>query len=312
MALRRADKYLTCENRSHALALQCKVKARMKEEGAVTTPALRKPDNSIALDNREKAVCLAGSIEQQYSENPSFDVEHVRRVEEEVRHRVSFPPKDDLDPITLDEVSKHIKGLKIRKVPGIQLTLFADDTALNLRSNSIGNMIPRLQRAIDELTQWLRLWRIDADPEKSASIYFNYSPYKVQFLACHDLREFSFCSCKADALYELQKVQNKFCRRAADAPWYVKNSVLHRDLELPTISKFMKDASERFFDIVSSHLNPLLVLAVLYEPPLPHHFCRRPRNVLIDPPGDLTIEEEKLLELNKMIRGRNFPSNYDI
>ncbi|GBP44618.1 hypothetical protein EVAR_75075_1 [Eumeta japonica] len=73
--------------------------------------------------------------------------------------------------------------------------------------------------------------------------------------------------------------QNKFCKRAADAPWYVKNSVLHRDLQLPTISKFMKDASERFFDIASSHPNPLLVSAVPYEPPPLHDFYKRPRNI---------------------------------
>ncbi|GBP67626.1 Probable RNA-directed DNA polymerase from transposon BS [Eumeta japonica] len=226
------------------------------------------------------------------------------RVEEEVRYRVNLPPKVDLDPMTHDEVSKHIKGLKIRKatvwkavvigipkpgkprdlpasykpisllsilvklfertlksrlsdhligkgliineqfgfrpnyscpqqvvllihhyisnrhfsfrldnmyssmrpiragVPqgstlspvlysayindiprpsaGVQLALFADDTALYLRSNSIGNILQRLQRAIDELTQWLRLWRIDVNPDKSASIYFNYNT-KVQF-----------------------------------------------------------------------------------------------------------------------------------
>ncbi|GBP62190.1 hypothetical protein EVAR_42507_1 [Eumeta japonica] len=89
--------------------------------------------------------------------------------------------------------------------------------------------------------------------------------------------------------------------RATNAPWYVKNSILHRDLELPTISKFMKDASERFFDIAGSHQNPLLVEAVSYEPPPPNHFCRRPRNVLLDPPDDLIVEVEKLIEINKMV-----------
>ncbi|GBP22755.1 RNA-directed DNA polymerase from mobile element jockey [Eumeta japonica] len=122
--LRRASKYPTCENRSHARALQREVKARMKEqkalktEGAVPTPALKKPDKSIAFDDREKAECLADSIEQQCTENPPYDTEHVRRVEEEVRQRVSLPPKDDLDPISQDEISKHIKALKIRKAPG--------------------------------------------------------------------------------------------------------------------------------------------------------------------------------------------------
>ncbi|GBP27706.1 Nucleic-acid-binding protein from transposon X-element [Eumeta japonica] len=51
-----------------------------------------------------------------------------------------------------------------------------------------------------------------------------------------------------------------------------------------------------FFDIANSHPNPLLVSAVSYEPPPPQHFCRRPRNVLIDPPDELTAEVEKLIE----------------
>ncbi|GBP72725.1 hypothetical protein EVAR_43461_1 [Eumeta japonica] len=92
----------------------------------------------------------------------------------------------------------------------------------------------------------------------------------------------------------------KQSRRAADAPWYFKNSELHWDLELSTISKFMEDASERFFDIVSSHPNPLIISAVSYEPPPPHHFCRRLQNILSDPPDDLTVEVEKLIEANRM------------
>ncbi|GBP83896.1 Probable RNA-directed DNA polymerase from transposon BS [Eumeta japonica] len=44
-----------------------------------------------------------------------------------------------------------------RPSTGVQLALFADDTAHFLRSNCLQNILPRLQRAIDELTQWLRL-----------------------------------------------------------------------------------------------------------------------------------------------------------
>ncbi|GBP68402.1 hypothetical protein EVAR_38638_1 [Eumeta japonica] len=65
----------------------------------------------------------------------------------------------------------------------------------------------------------------------------------------------------------------------------------------------MKDASGCFFDIASRHPNPLLVLAVSYEPPPPHNFCRRPRNVLLDPLDDLTVEVEKLIEVHKIIVG---------
>ncbi|GBP16868.1 hypothetical protein EVAR_13248_1 [Eumeta japonica] len=43
------------------------------------------------------------------------------------------------------------------------------------------------------------------------------------------------------ALDRLQIIPNKFLRDAAYAHWCIWNSILHRDLELPTITKFMKD-----------------------------------------------------------------------
>ncbi|GBP36290.1 hypothetical protein EVAR_85539_1 [Eumeta japonica] len=126
-ALRRVDKYPTCENRSRVRALQRKVKTRIKEvrnenwsdlmteilpnhkaywglAKALKIPALKRPDNSIAIDEREKAECLANSIECQCSENPLCHLEHVRKLEEEVSLRVSLPLKDDLDPIAQDGV----------------------------------------------------------------------------------------------------------------------------------------------------------------------------------------------------------------
>ncbi|GBP62047.1 hypothetical protein EVAR_54072_1 [Eumeta japonica] len=57
---------------------------------------------------------------------------------------------------------------------------------------------------------------------------------------------------------------------------------------------------ERFFDVANNHPNPLLVSVVSYEPPPSHHFCKRPRNVLLDRPDDLSVEVGKLIELNKM------------
>ncbi|GBP00371.1 RNA-directed DNA polymerase from mobile element jockey [Eumeta japonica] len=59
-----------------------------------------------------------------------------------------------------------------------------------------------------------------------------------------------------------------------------KHYIDYRDLELPTISKYMKDASKRFFDIAGSHPNAFLRAAVDYQPPHPTHLIRRPRNVI--------------------------------
>ncbi|GBP69943.1 Probable RNA-directed DNA polymerase from transposon X-element [Eumeta japonica] len=78
-----------------------------------------------------------------------------------------------------------------------------------------------------------------------------------------------FAHAAPKALHRLQVIQNRFCRAATDAHWCVRNSILHRDLQLPTISKYMKDASKRFFDIVGSHPNALLRAAVDYQPPHP-------------------------------------------
>ncbi|GBP77825.1 Probable RNA-directed DNA polymerase from transposon BS [Eumeta japonica] len=84
-------KTLLCVERANTLHVT--IAKALKTEKAVPTPALKKLDNSIAFDDR--------------------------RAEEELRRKVSFPPKDDLHPIVQDEVTKHIKALKIRKAPRV-------------------------------------------------------------------------------------------------------------------------------------------------------------------------------------------------
>ncbi|GBP67653.1 Probable RNA-directed DNA polymerase from transposon X-element [Eumeta japonica] len=108
-----------------------------------------------------------------------------------------------------------------------------------------------------------------------------------------------FAHAAPNRLKKLQTVQNKFCRSATNAHWCVKNSVLHRDLDIPSIAKYMKNASERFFSIAETHSNPLLSAAVSYEAPPPYYLIRRPRNALTDPPDDFTAEVERLIEINK-------------
>ncbi|GBP06456.1 hypothetical protein EVAR_4591_1 [Eumeta japonica] len=45
--------------------------------------------------------------------------------------------------------------------------------------------------------------------------------------------------------------------------------------------------------MAQNHPNPLIVSTATCEPPPAHHFLRRPRNVLSDPPDALTLEVEK-------------------
>ncbi|GBP26168.1 RNA-directed DNA polymerase from mobile element jockey [Eumeta japonica] len=148
-ALRRASAYPTPEYRSRARALQREVKARVREfrneswsdlmeeikpshkafwavtkalktEGYTPIPPLKKPDNSVAIDDAEIAECLADSIETQCSHaSPPHDIAHISRIEEEVLQKTSLEPKDDLAPVSLSEVQTLVKSLNTRKAPGL-------------------------------------------------------------------------------------------------------------------------------------------------------------------------------------------------
>ncbi|GBP94473.1 Probable RNA-directed DNA polymerase from transposon BS [Eumeta japonica] len=249
-------------------------------------------------------------IVHNYLNNRKFTFRHENTYSTKRTLKAGVPQGSTLSPLLY---SAYVNDIP-RPSNGVQLALFADDTALYLRGSNYCDTTPRLQRAIDELTRWLRLWRIKVNPEKSAAIRFNYSKHKKKFSVPHNTptlyidnasipwqHNYKYLGVTLDKHLHFRdhvarKIQNKFCRQATDAHWCVKNSVLHGDLELPTINKFMKDASKRFFDMAQNHPNPLIVSAATYEPPPAHHFLRRPRNVLLDPPDALTSEVEKLAE----------------
>lgn len=61
----------------------------------------------------------------------------------------------------------------IPKTPTTTLAMYADDTAILARSLRPHLATAKLQDSIDQLESWLRLWRIDVNPEKSAAILFS-------------------------------------------------------------------------------------------------------------------------------------------
>ncbi|GBP88868.1 hypothetical protein EVAR_63890_1 [Eumeta japonica] len=84
-----------------------------------------------------------------------------------------------------------------------------------------------------------------------------------------------FTHANSIALHKLKVLQNKLCISATDAYRYVGNSILDKVVELPTISKYIKDSSERFFSIAKSHPNPLHSTAPSYEAPPSNYFIHR-------------------------------------
>ncbi|GBP46716.1 RNA-directed DNA polymerase from mobile element jockey [Eumeta japonica] len=113
-------------------------------------------------------------IIHKYISNRHFVFRHKHTISSKKILRAGVPQGSTLSPLLYSAYTNDIP----RPKTGVQLALFADDTTLFLRSASFNHIIPRLQRAINELTQWFQLWRIEVNSEKSAAIYFDFSDIK--------------------------------------------------------------------------------------------------------------------------------------
>ncbi|GBP27320.1 RNA-directed DNA polymerase from mobile element jockey [Eumeta japonica] len=109
-----------------------------------------------------------------YINNREFTFRHENPYSSKRPIRARVPQGSTLSPLLYSAYTNDIP----RPQTCIKLVLYADNTTLYLCSCSIEYIIPRLQRAIDELTQWYQLWSIEINPEKSAAIYFNHNMKK--------------------------------------------------------------------------------------------------------------------------------------
>lgn len=65
--------------------------------------------------------------------------------------------------------------------------------------------------------------------------------------------------------YKFEIIQNKVLRIITQAPWFVRNSQLRKDLKIPSFSEFIQEKLEKFFAIAESHPNSLIRNASNYE-----------------------------------------------
>ncbi|GFU96133.1 RNA-directed DNA polymerase from mobile element jockey [Trichonephila clavipes] len=77
----------------------------------------------------------------------------------------------------------------------------------------------------------------------------------------------------------LHTFQNIQLRRAANAPWFVRNEVLHKDLNVPPLLDFIKKQSENFFDRLLQISNESIREIPAYDNSIPSS-SKRPRAVL--------------------------------
>ncbi|GBP83460.1 Probable RNA-directed DNA polymerase from transposon BS [Eumeta japonica] len=229
---------------------------------------------------------------QNYLANRHFTFRHERTHSTRRLIRAGVPQGSTLSPLLY---SAYTNDVPRPSSSGVQLALFADDTALfygNRNRSTRFTLLP-LQRAIDELGQWFRKWRIEVNPDKSAAIQFKYGKIRSRLIVDKNTPNLKML----DAIIPWQR-NYKYRSHARSE---IISSVLEILHFLQSKARGLlgrKDASKRFFDIAGSHPNALLRAAVDYQPPHPTHLIRRPRNVLTDPPDALTAAVESLNDVN--------------
>jgi hypothetical protein len=57
----------------------------------------------------------------------------------------------------------------------------------------------------------------------------------------------------------LERFQSKALRMILDAPWYVPNTAIRRDLQIPTVKEEIRRYGSQYNARLSAHLNDLLI-----------------------------------------------------
>jgi hypothetical protein len=89
------------------------------------------------------------------------------------------------------------------------------------------------------------------------------------------------CGTTSDSNIEiLERFQSKVLRLIVDAPWYVSNSIIRKDLHIPTVKEEISRFSSHYDVRISVHPNELI--ASLTKPPI-HRRLRRywPHDLLV-------------------------------
>ncbi|GBP92111.1 hypothetical protein EVAR_47863_1 [Eumeta japonica] len=129
----------------------------LKCDGYVATSTLKKANNTCAVDDREKAECLADSIEQQFSLNfPPFFPNYSNKYRGGgSAERAGVPQGSTLYPCcTCAPMIYHVRREAFKSHSLLLIPPY-------IRGISFRSITPRLQRAIHEMTQWFQTQRIE-------------------------------------------------------------------------------------------------------------------------------------------------------
>ncbi|GFS98539.1 RNA-directed DNA polymerase from mobile element jockey [Trichonephila clavipes] len=187
--------------------------------------------------------------------------------------------------------------------------MFADDTAVISQNKRFSVVISNLQHYVSSLELWLNDWKIKVNASKSACLMFTRrsrlpvgltpvtilaspSPGRSKLAIRHKVLLYKsiirpvmcygsqiFGSAGMCHLKKLHTLTNSFLRQIVNAPWFIRNEVIYRDLKIKPFLPHIKDLSKRFFDKLPSVPNELITNQPAYDPAVPSS-QKRPRALL--------------------------------
>jgi len=88
--------------------------------------------------------------------------------------------------------------------------------------------------------------------------------FHIRFISIHKLLYFNFFSASSN-LAKIQRYQAKTLRQITNAPWYVTNHTLHKDLNIPQVRTVLQQQIATHRTALQSRPNPLMA-HVLNQP----------------------------------------------
>ncbi|GFU03274.1 putative RNA-directed DNA polymerase from transposon X-element [Trichonephila clavipes] len=73
----------------------------------------------------------------------------------------------------------------------------------------------------------------------------------------------------ATHMKKIQVIQNKILRLITNAPWYVRNDVIHYDLHMEPISSYITKLARNVFRSIENHDNPIIRAQTMFTYPHP-------------------------------------------
>ncbi|GFX28785.1 RNA-directed DNA polymerase from mobile element jockey [Trichonephila clavipes] len=73
----------------------------------------------------------------------------------------------------------------------------------------------------------------------------------------------------ATHMKKIQVIQNKILRLITNAPWYVRNDVIHYDLHMEPISRYITNLARNVFRSIENHDNPIIRAQTMFTYPHP-------------------------------------------